>query len=146
MLLLRRKVGERIIIGDSIEVTVLRVRGGKVRLGFTAPLEVRVLRQEAMRAPPEDSAHEAESGDETAHPQTATFSREGNGRTKIDLAKALKTPEGPVGNSRGKQESPTKANGSRRPGPSLPANRPEEVSRATTANARAGQSEIGARP
>jgi carbon storage regulator len=49
MLVLRRKVGERIIIGDSIEVTILRVRGGKVRLGFTAPQSVRVDRAEAQR-------------------------------------------------------------------------------------------------
>jgi carbon storage regulator len=49
MLVLRRKVGERIIIGDSIEVTVLHVRGDKVRLGFTAPREVRVYREEACR-------------------------------------------------------------------------------------------------
>jgi carbon storage regulator len=47
MLVLRRKVGERIIIGNSIEVTVVRVRGGKVRLGFTAPLSVHVVRGEA---------------------------------------------------------------------------------------------------
>ena len=49
MLVLRRKIGERIIIDDRIEVTVLRVRGGKVRLGFTAPRSVRVLRQEVLR-------------------------------------------------------------------------------------------------
>ena len=49
MLVLRRKVGERIIINDSIEVTVLCVRGGKVRLGFSAPPSVRVLRHEALR-------------------------------------------------------------------------------------------------
>ena len=49
MLVLRRKVGERIIIGDSIEVTVLRVRGGKVRLGFTAPLTVHVVREETVQ-------------------------------------------------------------------------------------------------
>jgi carbon storage regulator len=56
MLVLRRKVGERIIIGDSIEVTVLHVRGDKVRLGFTAPREVRVYREEAFRAASPDAA------------------------------------------------------------------------------------------
>ena len=49
MLVLRRRVGERIIIGDSFEVVILRVRGGKVRLGFTAPSTVRVDRQEARK-------------------------------------------------------------------------------------------------
>jgi carbon storage regulator len=49
MLVLRRKIGERIIIDDRIEVTVLRVRGGKVRLGVAAPRSVRVLREEVLR-------------------------------------------------------------------------------------------------
>ena len=49
MLVLRRKIGERIVIDGRIEVTVLRVRGGKVRLGVAAPRSVRVLRQEVLR-------------------------------------------------------------------------------------------------
>jgi carbon storage regulator len=49
MLVLRRKIGERIVIDGRIEVTVLRIRGGKVRLGFAAPPSVRVLRQEVLR-------------------------------------------------------------------------------------------------
>jgi carbon storage regulator len=49
MLILRRKIGERIIIDDRIEVTVLRIRGGKVRLGVAAPRSVRVLREEVLR-------------------------------------------------------------------------------------------------
>jgi len=60
MLVLRRKVGERIIIGDSIEVTILRVRGGKVRLGFTAPQSVRVDRAEALRVDQANTDNEAE--------------------------------------------------------------------------------------
>jgi carbon storage regulator len=50
MLILRRKIGERIVIDGQIEVTVLHVRGGKVRLGFTAPRHVRVLREEVLRS------------------------------------------------------------------------------------------------
>ena len=49
MLILRRKIGERIVIDGRIEVTVLHIRGGKVRLGFDAPREVRVLREEILR-------------------------------------------------------------------------------------------------
>jgi carbon storage regulator len=60
MLVLRRKVGERIIIGDSIEVTILRVRGGKVRLGFTAPQSVRVDHAEALRVDQANADNEAE--------------------------------------------------------------------------------------
>ena len=60
MLVLRRKVGERIIIADSIEITVLHVRGGRVRLGFTAPHDVRVYREEARRGSREPVAATAE--------------------------------------------------------------------------------------
>jgi carbon storage regulator len=60
MLVLRRKVGERIIIGDSIEVTILKVQGGKVRLGFTAPRNVRVNRKEAVGRENRDAAEDAE--------------------------------------------------------------------------------------
>ena len=37
MLVLSRKVGERVVIGDNIVVTVLEVKGRQVRLGFEAP-------------------------------------------------------------------------------------------------------------
>ena len=46
MLVLSRKVGERIVVADAIVVTVLQVEAGKVRIGIEAPPDVRVLRQE----------------------------------------------------------------------------------------------------
>lgn len=46
MLVLTRRVGEVIKIGDDIEVAVLDARGKQVRLGITAPKDVKVLRQE----------------------------------------------------------------------------------------------------
>jgi carbon storage regulator len=61
MLVLRRKVGERIIIDGSIEVTVLRVCGNKVRLGFAAPAGVRVDREEAARSRDPEVSHEPAS-------------------------------------------------------------------------------------
>lgn len=51
MLVLARRVGEEIVIGDDIRVTVLEVRGGQVRLGIVAPKTVRVLRQEIENLP-----------------------------------------------------------------------------------------------
>jgi carbon storage regulator len=54
MLILRRRIGERIVIDGRIEVTVLHVRGGKVQLGFNAPRNVRVLREEVLRPSTED--------------------------------------------------------------------------------------------
>ena len=46
MLVLTRKPGQSIIIGDGIEVQVLSVAGEKVRLGITAPREVGIFRNE----------------------------------------------------------------------------------------------------
>ena len=46
MLVLSRKESERIRLGDSIVVTVVRVAGDKVRLGIEAPADILVLREE----------------------------------------------------------------------------------------------------
>ncbi len=46
MLVLSRKVGERIWIGENISVTVVRISGGGVRLGIDAPNELPVVREE----------------------------------------------------------------------------------------------------
>lgn len=49
MLILTRKIGEMIRIGDEVTVRVLAVRGGQVSLGFTAPDDVRIFREEVLR-------------------------------------------------------------------------------------------------
>jgi carbon storage regulator len=46
MLVLSRKQNERIRVGDSVVVTVVRVSGDKVRIGIEAPQSMRVLRDE----------------------------------------------------------------------------------------------------
>ncbi len=46
MLVLSRRESERIRLGDSITITVVRVAGDRVRLGIDAPPEVSVLREE----------------------------------------------------------------------------------------------------
>ena len=46
MLVLTRKLGENIRIGDSIKITVLEVRSGQVKIGIEAPPEVKVHREE----------------------------------------------------------------------------------------------------
>jgi len=50
MLVLSRKVNETIIINDNIVVTVVDIRGDKVRLGIEAPKDVPVHRQEVYEA------------------------------------------------------------------------------------------------
>lgn len=49
MLVLSRRRGERIVIGPNIELTVIEVHGDKVRLGFTAPSDVPIHREEVYR-------------------------------------------------------------------------------------------------
>lgn len=46
MLVLSRKVGQRILIGDNIAVTVVRVSQGTVRVGVEAPPELPIVREE----------------------------------------------------------------------------------------------------
>jgi carbon storage regulator len=46
MLVLSRRQGETIVVGNSVTVTVLEVRGNRVRLGFNAPMEVPIHREE----------------------------------------------------------------------------------------------------
>lgn len=55
MLVLTRKLNERIVIGENIRITVVGIRGNHVRLGIEAPPEVTILRDELRR-------HEAPAG------------------------------------------------------------------------------------
>jgi carbon storage regulator len=54
MLVLSRKRGESVVIGNGITVTILDVKGDRIRLGFEAPAEVTIHRQEVQRRIEED--------------------------------------------------------------------------------------------
>ena len=57
MLVLSRKENEQIVIGDNIVITVVEIqRGGKVRLGITAPRDVPVHRQEVYEVVQKEKA------------------------------------------------------------------------------------------
>jgi carbon storage regulator len=49
MLILTRRVGETLMIGDSVSVTVLGVKGNQVRIGINAPKDVAVHREEIFQ-------------------------------------------------------------------------------------------------
>lgn len=61
MLVLTRRVGESIVIGDEVVVTVLDVRGDQVRVGIAAPRSVRVHREEIVRQVERENAAAAAS-------------------------------------------------------------------------------------
>ena len=48
MLVLTRKLMEKLVIGDNICITVVRIEGGQVRLGIEAPSNVRIVRSELV--------------------------------------------------------------------------------------------------
>jgi carbon storage regulator len=78
MLVLSRRVGESVVIGDDVVVTVLEVRGDVVRVGVDAPRSVQVRRQELVEAV-------AEANREAASPDAAAVA---------DLSRAVgKKPE-----------------------------------------------------
>jgi carbon storage regulator len=64
MLVLTRKLMEKLFIGDDICVTVVRLEGGQVRLGIDAPRDVKVVRAELV---PERLAAHAKAGPRAYH-------------------------------------------------------------------------------
>ena len=46
MLILTRRIGEKLVIGDNVKVTILGVKGNQIRVGIEAPPEVQVHREE----------------------------------------------------------------------------------------------------
>lgn len=64
MLVLARKVGQQIVIGDQIEITVLEVRGEQVRLGIAADRSISIHRKELLTQVAEENARAAEVSEE----------------------------------------------------------------------------------
>ena len=61
MLVLTRKPGERILIGDDIVVTILDVRGDGIRVGVDAPRGIKIQREEILRAVTESNVAATQS-------------------------------------------------------------------------------------
>jgi carbon storage regulator len=61
MLILSRRVNEKIVIGDDVVISVVEVRGDQVKLGIEAPRNVKVFRQEVFDAIQEENRRAAAS-------------------------------------------------------------------------------------
>ncbi|WP_371362984.1 Translational regulator CsrA [Sporomusa rhizae] len=76
MLALTRKIGERIVIGDNITVTIVDIKGDSIRIGVDAPKEVKIYRGEIYDAIVAENKQSAKSIDLSA----------------IDVLKGIKLP------------------------------------------------------
>ena len=61
MLILSRKINEKIMIGDDISISIIEIRGDQVRIGVDAPKNVKVFRQEVYDAIKAENKAAAES-------------------------------------------------------------------------------------
>jgi carbon storage regulator len=61
MLVLNRKLGESIMLGDDIEVRILEITDGKIRIGIEAPKELTILRKEIYEQVVEENKNAVET-------------------------------------------------------------------------------------
>jgi carbon storage regulator len=77
MLVLSRKLGERIVIGDGIVVTVVKIDRNQIRLGIEAPSDVQIYRQELLNR---ENFHAMQHNGGAATPRHASPQSESDGR------------------------------------------------------------------
>ncbi len=80
MLVLTRKVGETIRIGNDITVQVLAIRGGQVRIGLSAPADVRIFREEIFRVVEDQNQRARLSGGDPLAGAAELWEEVGNGK------------------------------------------------------------------
>lgn len=84
MLVLSRQKDESIMIGDEVEITIVDVRGDKVRLGITAPKNIPVHRREIYDAIQREKAQQVDGSVQTASGNEPTNKAEEHAHAKSD--------------------------------------------------------------
>jgi carbon storage regulator len=93
MLVLSRQRDETIIIGDDIEITVVDIRGDKVRLGISAPARIAVHRKEVYEAIRRENEQAAHAASTLSDPDAITL---GPARNRSAKASRLASPTSPL--------------------------------------------------
>lgn len=73
MLVLTRKIGELIVIGDDIKIKIVEIKGKQVRIGIEAPRNVEVNREEIYRQKHADKDDAVENAENADVPRTGTY-------------------------------------------------------------------------
>ena len=114
MLVLSRQRDETIMIGDEIEITVVDIRGDKVRLGITAPTRIAVHRKEVYESIKRENEQAARISGTDVAPLAASRPGVSPGPAKSTRNNASRLTSGSTGNPRGElkltegEESPAK--------------------------------------
>lgn len=77
MLILTRRIGESLMIGDEVTVTVLGVKGNQVRLGVNAPRSVAVHREEIYQRISDENGSDSEQASQAPEPDANKAAGEG---------------------------------------------------------------------
>ena len=70
MLILTRRIGEKLVIGDNVIVTILGVKGNQIRVGIEAPAEIQVHREEIYQRILKERAEAERAGGDQADSTT----------------------------------------------------------------------------
>ena len=93
MLILRRKSGESIVIGDNITLTVLDINEGSVRLAIDAPKEITILRSELLQAA--DANRDSAAAGQSPSRDLFRLLGSGRGQERMDRRHSVK-PGAPI--------------------------------------------------